>query len=54
MHHVLTEAERLGARRATLEVRSGNAGALRLYERLGFYVAWDAAKLTTPIPSKMR
>jgi ribosomal-protein-alanine N-acetyltransferase len=39
MHHVLTEAERLGARRATLEVRSGNAGALRLYERLGFYVA---------------
>jgi [ribosomal protein S18]-alanine N-acetyltransferase len=39
MQHVLSEAERLGARRATLEVRSGNAGALRLYERLGFYVA---------------
>ena len=39
MHHVLIEPERLGARRATLEVRSGNAGALRLYERLGFYVA---------------
>ena len=39
MEHVLTEAGRLGARRATLEVRSGNAGALRLYERLGFYVA---------------
>lgn len=39
MQHVLAEARRLGARRATLEVRSGNAGALRLYERLGFYVA---------------
>lgn len=39
MHHVLAEARRLGARRATLEVRAGNAGALRLYERLGFYVA---------------
>ncbi len=39
MEYVLTEAGRLGARRATLEVRSGNAGALRLYERLGFYVA---------------
>jgi len=39
MHHVLAEGRRLGARRATLEVRAGNAGALRLYERLGFYVA---------------
>ncbi len=39
MHHVLVEARRLGARRATLEVRTSNAGALRLYERLGFYVA---------------
>jgi ribosomal-protein-alanine N-acetyltransferase len=39
LHHVLLEARRLGARRATLEVRAGNAGALRLYERLGFYVA---------------
>ena len=39
LEHVLREAGRLGARRATLEVRSGNAGALRLYERLGFYVA---------------
>jgi ribosomal-protein-alanine N-acetyltransferase len=36
---VLDEAKRLGARRATLEVRAGNAGARRLYERLGFYVA---------------
>jgi [ribosomal protein S18]-alanine N-acetyltransferase len=39
MRHVLVEARRLGARRATLEVRAGNAGARRLYERLGFYVA---------------
>jgi len=39
MHHVLAEARRLGARRATLEVRAGNMGARRLYERLGFYVA---------------
>jgi [ribosomal protein S18]-alanine N-acetyltransferase len=39
MRHVLAEAVRLGARRATLEVRAGNEPALRLYERLGFYVA---------------
>jgi ribosomal-protein-alanine N-acetyltransferase len=39
MTRVLTEARRLGARRATLEVRASNADALRLYERLGFYVA---------------
>jgi ribosomal-protein-alanine N-acetyltransferase len=39
MQHVLIEARRLGARRATLEVRASNRGALRLYERLGFYVA---------------
>lgn len=39
MQHVLDEARRLGARRATLEVRAGNAGARRLYERFGFYVA---------------
>jgi ribosomal-protein-alanine N-acetyltransferase len=39
MRHVLAEALRLGARRATLEVRASNADALRLYERLGFYVA---------------
>jgi ribosomal-protein-alanine N-acetyltransferase len=29
----------LGARRATLEVRRSNTGALKLYERLGFSVA---------------
>jgi ribosomal-protein-alanine N-acetyltransferase len=39
MQHVLTEARRLGAKRATLEVRASNHSALRLYERLGFYVA---------------
>jgi ribosomal-protein-alanine N-acetyltransferase len=39
MEHVLAEARRLGAKRATLEVRASNAAALRLYERLGFYVA---------------
>jgi ribosomal-protein-alanine N-acetyltransferase len=39
MQHVLAEAHRLGAIRATLEVRASNTLALRLYERLGFYVA---------------
>jgi ribosomal-protein-alanine N-acetyltransferase len=39
LHHILAEAARLGARRATLEVRASNEGARRLYERLGFYVA---------------
>ena len=39
MHHVLAEGRRLSARRATLEVRASNAGARRLYERLGFSVA---------------
>lgn len=39
MQHVLAEARRLGARRATLEVRASNTAARRLYERLGFYVA---------------
>jgi ribosomal-protein-alanine N-acetyltransferase len=39
MQHVLDEGRRLGARRATLEVRASNDAALRLYQRLGFYVA---------------
>jgi [ribosomal protein S18]-alanine N-acetyltransferase len=39
MNRVFEEAQRFGARRATLEVRASNAGARRLYERLGFYVA---------------
>jgi ribosomal-protein-alanine N-acetyltransferase len=39
LRHVLQEAQRLGATRATLEVRASNTGAGRLYERLGFHVA---------------
>jgi ribosomal-protein-alanine N-acetyltransferase len=39
LQHVLAEGMRLGARRATLEVRTSNTGARRLYERLGFHVA---------------
>ena len=39
MKHVLAEGQRLGAQRATLEVRASNEAALRLYQRLGFYVA---------------
>jgi ribosomal-protein-alanine N-acetyltransferase len=38
LQRVLQEGERLGARRATLEVRASNLAALRLYERLGFSV----------------
>lgn len=38
MRHVMAEAVRDGARRATLEVRSSNAAAIALYERLGFRV----------------
>ena len=36
MSHVLRDAARAGARRATLEVRRSNAAARALYERLGF------------------
>jgi [ribosomal protein S18]-alanine N-acetyltransferase len=39
INRVFEEAKRLGARRATLEVRRSNEAARRLYERLGFYVA---------------
>jgi ribosomal-protein-alanine N-acetyltransferase len=39
MTRVFDEAARLGARRATLEVRASNEGARRLYERLGFCAA---------------
>lgn len=38
MRHVMAEAARDGARRATLEVRRSNAAAIALYERLGFAV----------------
>ena len=36
---VLTDGARLGARRATLEVRHSNTPAQQLYERFGFTVA---------------
>ena len=39
LHAVLREGARMGARRATLEVRQSNEAARRLYERLGFSVA---------------
>ncbi|MBM3778341.1 MAG: ribosomal-protein-alanine N-acetyltransferase [Acidimicrobiia bacterium] len=39
LQHALAQSSRLGARRARLEVRASNAGALRLYERLGFSLA---------------
>ena len=39
MRHVMAEAARRGARRATLEVRESNAAARRLYESLGYRVA---------------
>ena len=39
MEGVMAEAARLGATRATLEVRQSNTAARRLYERLGFSVA---------------
>jgi ribosomal-protein-alanine N-acetyltransferase len=39
LRHVFAEAQRLGARRGTLEVRASNVGARRLYERLGFHVS---------------
>jgi ribosomal-protein-alanine N-acetyltransferase len=38
MRRVLTEARRLGAVRATLEVRASNVGARRFYETMGFTV----------------
>src|SRR5262249_26098098 len=39
LSHVLNEGARLGARRATLEVRRSNDVARHLYERLGFAAA---------------
>lgn len=38
LRHILEAAHKLGAKRATLEVRASNDGARRLYERLGFHV----------------
>jgi ribosomal-protein-alanine N-acetyltransferase len=39
LHRVLTEGARMGAVRATLEVRKSNEPARLLYERMGFAVA---------------
>ena len=39
LQYVLAEGVRLGARRATLEVRQSNVAARQLYERFGFVVA---------------
>jgi len=39
LQHVLGEASRAGARRATLEVRRSNENARRLYERFDFRIA---------------
>src|SRR3989442_5486200 len=39
LREILREGARMGARRATLEVRRSNEAARRLYERLGFSVA---------------
>ena len=38
LRHVLAEGSRLGARRATLEVRRSNEIARRLYTEVGFEV----------------
>jgi ribosomal-protein-alanine N-acetyltransferase len=47
MHHVLTDAARSGARRATLEVRESNLAARSLYEGLGFTVTARRPKYYT-------
>jgi len=39
LEHAMSTAARLGARRATLEVRRSNEAARRIYERLGFETA---------------
>jgi [ribosomal protein S18]-alanine N-acetyltransferase len=39
LRHVLAEGARLGATRATLEVRRSNDAARQLYERFGFSIA---------------
>ena len=50
LNFVLTEGARLGAHRATLEVRRSNDAARQLYERLGFVAAGvRRAYYTNPI-----
>lgn len=47
LRHILAEGKALGATRATLEVRASNAGAIKLYEALGFAVAGTRRKYYT-------
>jgi ribosomal-protein-alanine N-acetyltransferase len=47
MRHVIADAARCGARRATLEVRRSNAAAIALYERLGFVVCAERPRYYT-------
>ena len=50
LRHALADAQRRGARRATLEVRASNTGAVRLYQRLGFATtAVRHAYYTSPV-----
>ena len=44
LRHVMTEAARRGAARATLEVRASNEPARQLYEALGFRVSATRTK----------
>ena len=45
MNRVFEEAKRLGARRATLEVRTSNEGARRLYRAARVLCRWYTASL---------
>jgi [ribosomal protein S18]-alanine N-acetyltransferase len=47
MRHVMADAVRCGARRASLEVRRSNTAAIGLYERLGFVVCAERPRYYT-------
>lgn len=47
VHHVIADAVRAGARRATLEVRRSNTAAIALYERLGFVICAERPRYYT-------
>jgi [ribosomal protein S18]-alanine N-acetyltransferase len=44
LSHLLNQAKQLGAKRATLEVRSSNTAALGLYQKMGFEIIAIRAK----------